>query len=152
MEEQDLEQIDFTRPITLFSQTTKSTRGFYNLKKMLEEKVSAYKEENLDDFKANDSICRQVSNREPQLTKFSNEHDVILFVSGVKSSNGKALYQVCKSINENSYFIQSEEDLKAEWFEDAETVGICGATSTPTWLMEKVKDRLEEEQFMNETN
>ena len=147
MEEEDLEKIDFERPITLFSQTTKSTKGFYNLKARLEEMIQEHQELNQESFKANDSICRQVSNREPQLTKFSQVHDVILFVSGKKSSNGKALYQVCKSINPNSYFIESEKDLKLEWFEFADSVGICGATSTPTWLMEKVRDRLLESDF-----
>jgi 4-hydroxy-3-methylbut-2-enyl diphosphate reductase len=151
MEDEDIEKLEFNRPITLFSQTTKSTKGFYALKKKIEERIGT---ENLNEetFKANDSICRQVSNREPQLTKFSAEHDVILFVSGIKSSNGKALYQVCKSVNENSYFIQSEEDLKPEWFGSASSVGICGATSTPTWLMEKVRERLLEPDFQNVLN
>src|SRR5690606_25757071 len=84
---------------------------------------------------ANDSICRQVSNREPQLMKFAAEHDVIIFVSGKKSSNGKALYSVCKQHNPNSYFVENEEELEKEWFADAQSVGICGATSTPMWLM-----------------
>ena len=149
MEDEDLEKIDFSRPVTLFSQTTKSTKGFYNLKQKLEERISEEQELTEENFKANDSICRQVSNREPQLIRFSNDHDVILFVSGKKSSNGKALHQVCKSVNENSYFIESEKDLKLEWFEYADSVGICGATSTPTWLMERVRDRLLEPDFQS---
>lgn len=149
MEDKDLEKIDYSRPVTLFSQTTKSTKGFYHLKQKLENRIKAYQELNHESFKANDSICRQVSNREPQLSRFSEEHDVILFVSGKKSSNGKALYQVCKSVNPNSYFIENEEDLEFSWFELADSVGICGATSTPTWLMEKVRERLLEADFQS---
>ena len=143
MEDQDLEQIDFSKDITLFSQTTKSTKGFYELKETLTERISANPAGNLDNFKANDSICRQVSNREPNLTRFAAEYDVIIFVSGKKSSNGKALFQVCKSVNDNSYFIENEEELNPDWFAGKGSVGICGATSTPTWLMEKVKDKIE---------
>ncbi len=93
---------------------------------------------NLTDLDANDSICRQVSNREPQLEKFSQQHDVILFVSGKKSSNGKALYSICQKFNPKSYFIANEEEIENVWLEGVETVGICGATSTPMWLMENV--------------
>ena len=97
--EEDLDKIDFTRPVTLFSQTTKSTKGFYHMKELIEERLA---EANGPDstllFDANDSICRQVSNREPQLTKFSPEHDVMIFVSGKKSSNGKALFSVASGI------------------------------------------------------
>jgi 4-hydroxy-3-methylbut-2-enyl diphosphate reductase len=140
MEDADLEKIDYNRPITLFSQTTKSTKGFYALSEKIEEKIKATKGELSEiDFNSNDSICRQVSNREPQLQRFSQENDVILFVSGKKSSNGKALYQVCLSENPRSYFIESEEEIDQDWFQQAERVGICGATSTPMWLMEQVK-------------
>lgn len=139
MEESDLDQIDFTRPVTLFSQTTKSTKGFYNIKSKIEERIKAVKGtfEELD-FNANDSICRQVSNREPQLTKFANEMNVIIFVSGKKSSNGKALYGVCKMQNERSYFVENESEIDLDWFKASDKVGICGATSTPMWLMENV--------------
>ncbi|WP_018479404.1 4-hydroxy-3-methylbut-2-enyl diphosphate reductase [Pontibacter roseus] len=139
--EEDLDKIDFTRPVTLFSQTTKSTKGFYHIKSLIEERI---KQANQDStaFNANDSICRQVSNREPQLMKFSAEHDVIVFVSGKKSSNGKALYSVCKQHNPNSYFVENEEELQKEWFENAQSVGICGATSTPMWLMQQVADSI----------
>jgi 4-hydroxy-3-methylbut-2-enyl diphosphate reductase len=140
MEDSDLEKIDYNRPITLFSQTTKSTKGFYALSEKIEEKIKATKGELTEvDFNSNDSICRQVSNREPQLQRFAQENDVILFVSGKKSSNGKALYQVCLSENPRSYFIESEEEIDQDWFLQAERVGICGATSTPMWLMEQVK-------------
>ncbi|MTI30441.1 4-hydroxy-3-methylbut-2-enyl diphosphate reductase [Xanthovirga aplysinae] len=143
MEDNDLEQIDFSRPITLFSQTTKSTKGFYDLKKKIEERIVAQKGQlEVLDFKANDSICRQVSNREPQLSRFSKEHDVIIFVSGKKSSNGRALFGVCKSENNRSYFIENEQMLESGWFEDCMSVGICGATSTPMWLMEQVANHI----------
>jgi 4-hydroxy-3-methylbut-2-enyl diphosphate reductase len=139
-EDSDLEKIDYNRPITLFSQTTKSTKGFYALSEKIEEKIKATKGNLTEvDFNSNDSICRQVSNREPQLQRFAQENDVILFVSGKKSSNGKALYQVCLSENPRSYFIESEEEINQDWFLQAERVGICGATSTPMWLMEQVK-------------
>jgi 4-hydroxy-3-methylbut-2-enyl diphosphate reductase len=153
MEDADLEKIDYNRPITLFSQTTKSTKGFYALSAKIEEKIKATKGELTEvDFNSNDSICRQVSNREPQLQRFAQENDVILFVSGKKSSNGKALYQVCLSENPRSYFIESEEEIDQDWFQQAERVGICGATSTPMWLMEQVKsyvDGIEERLFQD---
>jgi 4-hydroxy-3-methylbut-2-enyl diphosphate reductase len=140
MEESDLDKIDFTRPVTLFSQTTKSTKGFYEISGKIEERIKASKGELTElDYNANDSICRQVSNREPQLQRFAKENDVILFVSGTKSSNGKALYQVCLGENPRSFFIENETELDFEWFSKDDKVGICGATSTPMWLMERVK-------------
>ncbi|MBN3580798.1 4-hydroxy-3-methylbut-2-enyl diphosphate reductase [Algoriphagus aestuarii] len=144
MEESDLEKIDYTRPVTLFSQTTKSTKGFYDLSHKIEERIKKANSE-IDEvpFNANDSICRQVSNREPQLQRFAQENDVILFVSGKKSSNGKALYQVCLNENERSYFIENETEMNSEWFKVGDKVGVCGATSTPMWLMEQVKSHLE---------
>jgi len=139
--EADLDKIDFTRPVTLFSQTTKSTKGFYHIKELIEERIRQANEDSTQpEFDANDSICRQVSNREPQLAKFATEYDVIVFVSGKKSSNGKALYSVCKQHNENSYFVENETELQPGWFAGAGSVGICGATSTPMWLMQQVAD------------
>ena len=139
MYDEDLDKIDFTRPVTLFSQTTKSTKGFYRIKAMIEERLAqANSALNTVEFQANDSICRQVSNREPQLQRFAQEQDVIIFVSSKKSSNGKALYSVCRAENERSYFIANEDELQPEWFAGAERVGVCGATSTPMWLMEQV--------------
>ena len=108
----------------------------------MEERI-AQAQGNLTDFDANDSICRQVSNREPQLTRFAAEHDVIIFVSGKKSSNGKALYSVCQQINAQSYFVENEEELEPAWFQDCRSVGICGATSTPMWLMQQVADGIQ---------
>jgi 4-hydroxy-3-methylbut-2-enyl diphosphate reductase len=144
MEDSDLEKIDYTRPVTLFSQTTKSTKGFYQLSQKIEDRIKSAKGELEEvDFNANDSICRQVSNREPQLQRFAQANDVILFVSGKKSSNGKALYQVCLEENPRSFFIENETELNPEWFHPGDKVGICGATSTPMWLMEQVKSFVE---------
>ena len=139
----DLEKINFSKPITLYSQTTKSTKGFCAIREEIEKRIE--KEGYLsvaDDFTANDSICRQVSNREPHMEKFSQKHDVIIFVAGRKSSNGKALYNVCLSHNPRSYFVESEKEIDLSWIHPKDSVGICGATSTPTWLMEQVADFL----------
>ena len=138
--EADLDAIDFTRPIYLFSQTTKSTKGFEAMRRMLEERLEA--KENETGLSANDTICRQVSNREPQLRRFAPNYDVILFVSGKKSSNGKALFEVCRSVNPNSYFISETTEIDLGWLEGVKSVGICGATSTPMWLMQQVADHV----------
>lgn len=142
--EEDLENLDFERPITLFSQTTKSTAGFKKIKERIEEKLKTlHSDEELSEwFDANDSICRQVSNREPQLKEFASQYDLILFVSGKKSSNGKALFAVCQAENKNSYFIENELEINPEWLVSSENVGICGATSTPSWLMQQVADKV----------
>ncbi|MCS7005141.1 MAG: 4-hydroxy-3-methylbut-2-enyl diphosphate reductase [Cytophagales bacterium] len=135
---QSLEELDLSKlpsEITLYSQTTKSTAEFYSIKEKLESygiKVNA-----------NDTICRQVSNRDEALRKFAKQFNRIVFVSGTKSSNGKVLYQVCKEVNPNTYFVSHPDELQPDWFEERDTVGVCGATSTPMWLMESVKERLE---------
>lgn len=130
----ELLQHDLPQKITLYSQTTKSTDNFYSIKEKLEQQ--GY------EVDANDTICRQVSNRDKDLRKFAAQFDKIIFVSGTKSSNGKVLYQVCKETNPATYFVSKVEELQPEWFADGDTVGICGATSTPMWLMEKVRDAL----------
>ena len=141
MDDQDLDKIDFGRPVTLYSQTTKSTKGFYRIRHMIEERIKQVNGEfNEIDFSANDSICRQVSNREPQLQDFAKDQNVIVFVSGKKSSNGRALYSVCKQQNERSYFVENEQEIDISWFKEGDHIGICGATSTPMWLMEQVSD------------
>ncbi|MEX2594983.1 MAG: 4-hydroxy-3-methylbut-2-enyl diphosphate reductase [Anditalea sp.] len=143
MEDKDLDQIDFSKPVTLFSQTTKSTKGFYDLKQKIEGRMRAAKGSvEAVDFNANDSICRQVSNREPHMRKFATENQVIIFVAGKKSSNGKALFEVCKQQNERSYFVENESEINEEWFKPEYKVGICGATSTPMWLMERIRDHV----------
>jgi len=144
MQDEDLDRIDFTKPVTLFSQTTKSTKGFYRIRSMIQEKLEAANT-GLEEiyYNANDSICRQVSNREPQMERFSQQHDVVLFVSGKKSSNGKALFGVCHNYNPRSYFIENEAEIDPSWFLETDSVGICGATSTPMWLMQQVADHIE---------
>jgi len=132
----ELDQVDLPQKFTLYSQTTKSTAKFYEIKDELIRR--GY------DIKANDTICRQVSSRDEDLRKFVVNYDHIVFVSGKKSSNGKVLFEVCKSINPNTHFISSEEELSREMFKPGDKVGICGATSTPLWLMQKVKAALEQ--------
>ena len=150
-EEKDLDQIDFSRPVVLFSQTTKSTEGFYQMKERIQNRIKKEKGEIIEgDFQANDSICRQVSNREPQLEKFAQKHDLILFVAGKKSSNGKALFGVCKKINKRSYFIENEEELDLDWINPNDSIGICGATSTPKWLMQQIAKYISENMSVEE--
>jgi 4-hydroxy-3-methylbut-2-enyl diphosphate reductase len=142
MTEADLDKIDYTKPIQLFSQTTKSTKGFMNLKKQIENRIIAAGGDDKLLFEANDTLCRQVSNREPQLKVFAQNHDVIVFVSGQKSSNGRVLFETCKAENEKSYFISEPSELNPAWFENAQNIGICGATSTPMWLMESIQENI----------
>ncbi|AHJ96753.1 4-hydroxy-3-methylbut-2-enyl diphosphate reductase [Hymenobacter swuensis] len=120
--------------ITLYSQTTKSTDSFYRIKGELEQR--GYQ------VSANDTICRQVSNRDKDLRRFAAQFDKVVFVSGTKSSNGKVLYQVCKDTNPATHFISKVDELCATWFQPGQSVGICGATSTPMWQMEQVRDAL----------
>jgi 4-hydroxy-3-methylbut-2-enyl diphosphate reductase len=142
---EELEELKIDGPVSLFSQTTKSTAGFNKIREKIEARLlENHNEEELAElFDANDSICRQVSNREPQLREFAMEYDVLLFVSGKKSSNGKALFSVCEQLNARSYFIESSDDLEPDWFLGASSVGICGATSTPLWLMQEVAKKVE---------
>jgi 4-hydroxy-3-methylbut-2-enyl diphosphate reductase len=142
MTEADLDKIDYTKHIQLFSQTTKSTKGFMNLKKQIENRIIAAGGDDKLLFEANDTLCRQVSNREPQLKVFAQNHDVIVFVSGQKSSNGRVLFETCKAENEKSYFISEPSELNPAWFENAQNIGICGATSTPMWLMESIQENI----------
>lgn len=135
---QDLAELDdvaLPPSFTLYSQTTKSVDRFYEIKGEL--LARGY------EVKANDTICRQVSNRYEDLGAFARQYDKIVFVSGKKSSNGKVLYDVCKSVNPDSYFISDPAELDPAIFQNQETIGICGATSTPMWLMKKVKETLE---------
>lgn len=121
--------------VTLYSQTTKSTKSFYNITETLKEAGK--------NVISNDTICRQVSNRDEDLRKFAAKYDKIVFVSGTKSSNGKVLYNVCKETNPNTFFISNKSEIISDWFSKGDTIGICGATSTPMWLMEDVKGELE---------
>ena len=137
----DLGKIDFTRPLHLFSQTTMSVKDYEHLAEAIRLKYREYGETDPDRmFKTSKTICGQVSGREPHLKNFAGNHDIIIFVSGYESSNGKMLYQVCKSVNPETYFVSSEEDLDLSWFKGKSKVGICGATSTPKWLIENIRD------------
>lgn len=139
----EIDQIDFRKPIRLFSQTTRSLHEYGQIKQMIKSRaVQNNTSENID-FKAVDSICRQVSNREGKLAIFAQKHDVIVFVGGKKSSNAKFLFGICKKYNPKAYFVSDSPEIKKDWFEGAETVGICGATSTPQWLMNKVAKEIE---------
>lgn len=133
--EEDVKQIDFTKPVVVFSQTTKSLDGFRAISALIQQRgrknVTVY-----------DTICRKVANRIPQLRNFAKMHDVIIFVSGKKSSNGKQLYTVCKAVNPRTYFVESAEELSEKMFEGADSVGISGATSTPLWVTEEIRDRI----------
>jgi len=135
---EDLYKINYEKPIYIYSQTTKSPKGFQDI--INEIKVNLVALGRGDDLKfvVHDTLCRQVSGREPQLKKFASENDVIIFVSGTKSSNGKMLFLSCKDQNPYSYFISDSKEINKDWFKDALTVGVCGATSTPRWLMEDV--------------
>jgi 4-hydroxy-3-methylbut-2-enyl diphosphate reductase len=137
----DFQKIDVTRPVYLFSQTTMSVKEFSdftnNLRLKMIENGIADPEKNLF---INKTICGQVSNREPHLKAFAKKHDIIIFVSGRESSNGKMLYSVCKNINPDTHFVSSPEELDLSWFAEKNSVGICGATSTPKWLIEKIRD------------
>jgi len=138
-QEKDLEQIDYSKPVRLFSQTTMQTEKFLQVEKSI---AKGMKDHQNDELESTNSICKQVSNRVPRLKEFAAEHDVILFVSGKNSSNGKFLYSICKSVNENTYFVSGISELQASWFKDVDTVGVTGATSTPDWLLEQVADEL----------
>lgn len=140
---EDLDKLDFTRPVILFSQTTQSTEGFYDISKEIEKRL-ADKQSDKDFLTANNTICHQVSKRDPKIKEFARKHDIVIFVSGKKSSNGKMLFEVCKMENPKTYFVSDIEDLDFSWFTNASSVGICGATSTPRWLMEKIKSTIQE--------
>lgn len=139
----DIDAIDFGKPICLYSQTTKSIEGFKALKAEIERRI-AETGSDLSTFESHDTICRQVANRQPQLMQFALANDVIIFVSGKKSSNGKVLYEVCRSQNEQTYMVEDENEIESSWFNQAQSVGICGATSTPRWLMERVAQHIRE--------
>jgi 4-hydroxy-3-methylbut-2-enyl diphosphate reductase len=128
---EDMKDLDFNRPMEVFSQTTSSMDAYNYLCQLIQEKAKA-------PIKIHDTICRQVSNREPWLKKFAKNYDVVIFVGGKKSSNGQYLYQVCKNENPNTYIISDSSELNFDWFTNQKQIGISGATSTPTWLMKEV--------------
>ena len=131
---QSIEGVDFTKPIRLFSQTTKSVEEFQLLSQTILYKTRLCGN---DDFVAYNTICHSVSNRSEKLAAFAKSYDVIIFVSGRQSSNGKYLFDICRKNNERTYFISKPEELNLSWFREENSIGITGATSTPQWLMEK---------------
>ncbi len=135
----DLEKVDFSKPTILFSQTTQNIHGLMEIKSVIEKKCA---EHNNKDFEFHDTICRRVANREADLKKFAQQYDYIVFVSGKKSSNGKVLYDICKEMNENTFFVSNSADVEEIPFQADKSVGICGATSTPKWLMEEIADKI----------
>jgi 4-hydroxy-3-methylbut-2-en-1-yl diphosphate reductase len=136
----DINQIDFTRPVSLYSQTTKRVEDFYRIADTVKTSMKPGVQ-----LEIKDSICRQVSNRVPHLKQFVLNFDIILFVAGHKSSNGKYLYTICKEENPRTYHISRTSEINPEWFEGVDSVGICGATSTPNWLMEEVAGWISEQ-------
>ena len=138
----DLEFIDFSRPVSLFAQTTKSIEDFNAISEFIRKKMIEKNGDREIVFESHNTICGQVSSRKPHLETFSRNHDVVIFVSGKQSSNGKILFDACKNVNAKTYMVENENDLQTLWFEDEKTVGVCGATSTPKWLMEKVAERI----------
>jgi 4-hydroxy-3-methylbut-2-en-1-yl diphosphate reductase len=137
----DFVKIDISKPVFLFSQTTMSVKEYSNLGEILRNKMA---EKGIPDPESNlvinKTICGQVSNREPHLKAFAKKHDTIVFVSGRESSNGKMLYSVCKNVNPDTHFVSSLEEIDKSWFTGKNSVGICGATSTPKWLIENIRD------------
>ena len=139
---EEVGQIDLKRPVYLFAQTTMTIDGLKRIRAAIEQERNNRRIGNDIPFHVNDTICRQVSNREPQLKEFARLHDVVIFVSGSKSSNGKALYEACLNSNPHTHLVAAPEYIDMNWFSDASNVGVCGATSTPRWLMEEVAAKI----------
>jgi 4-hydroxy-3-methylbut-2-enyl diphosphate reductase len=134
---EDLDQLDYSKNIYLFSQTTMSVLNFNEIVAEIQRRI-----EPGTVFNFYDTICRQVANRIPNIRKFASQHKLILFVAGEKSSNGKVLFLECEKANPNTYLISGPEDIIPEWLKEIDSVGICGATSTPKWLMEEVAEKV----------
>ena len=131
---EEAKQLDMTKSIRLFSQTTKSLEEFLKIVEYIQQHIS----ENAT-FEYTDTICRQVANRIPNIRKFAAAHDLVFFVSGKKSSNGRILFRECQKVNPNTYFIDSSLEIDWNQLEGVQSIGICGATSTPKWLMESIE-------------
>lgn len=134
---EDVKRLDFSRDIYLYSQTTKSLDEFHRIIDYIQSHISP-----TATFRSFDTICRQVANRMPNISSFASRHDLILFVCGRKSSNGKVLFNECLRVNSNSHLIEGPDEIDLSWLANVKTVGICGATSTPKWLMEKCRDAI----------
>lgn len=133
----DAKALDFSRDIFLYSQTTKSLDEFHRIIDYIQAHMAAEAQ-----FKSFDTICRQVANRMPNISSFARKHDLILFVCGRKSSNGKVLFNECRGVNANSYLIEGPDEIAPSWLKGVATIGICGATSTPKWLMERCREAI----------
>ena len=140
----DVTKLDFTRDIYLYSQTTKSLDEFHRIITYIQSHISPSAT-----FRSFDTICRQVANRMPNISRFATRHDLILFVCGRKSSNGKVLFNECLRVNANSHLIEGPDEIDPSWLDGVKTVGICGATSTPKWLMEQCRDNIDNENLKN---
>jgi 4-hydroxy-3-methylbut-2-enyl diphosphate reductase len=145
---EEVDKLDLTKKTVLFSQTTMDKATFYLIRDEIKSRIKAEFEvgtfeEMAIDFHAKDTICGQVSGRDKKLREFSRSNDVMVFVAGRKSSNGKVLFEISKEENPKTYFVEDEKELQAGWFKGAETVGVSGATSTPQWLMERIKVAIE---------
>ena len=144
---EELDKVDVARKTVLFSQTTMDKPTFYEIARILRERIHEFEvgtfEESAISFHAKDTICGQVSGRDKRLREFARSNDVVLFVAGKESSNGKVLFEICRSENPRTHFIERVEDVRKEWLSGASSVGISGATSTPQWLMEEVREALE---------
>ena len=137
----EVTKLDFSRDIYLYSQTTKSLDEFHRIIDYIQSHIS-----HDATFKSFDTICRNVSNRMPNISQFATRHDLILFVCGRKSSNGKVLFNECLRVNPNTHLVEDPQEILPEWLEGIQTVGICGATSTPRWLMEQCRDAIQQMQ------
>lgn len=135
----EVTKLDFTRDIYLYSQTTKSLDEFHRIIEYIQGHMAAGAT-----FKSFDTICRSVANRMPNISQFATRHDLILFVCGRKSSNGKVLFNECKRVNPNTHLIEGPKEIDPTWLDGIQTVGICGATSTPKWLMEQCRDAIQD--------
>ena len=133
----EVKKLDFSRDIYLYSQTTKSLDEFHRIIEYIQEHIAP-----TATFRSFDTICRSVANRMPNISQFASRHDLILFVCGRKSSNGKVLYGECLRVNPNTHLVEGPEEILPAWLDGIETVGICGATSTPKWLMEQCRDAI----------
>ena len=133
----DVRRLDFQHDIFLFSQTTKSLDEFHRIISYIQQHIAP-----TATFCSFDTICRSVANRMPNISQFASRHDLILFVCGRKSSNGKVLFNECRRVNPNTHLVEGPEEIDPSWLQGVETVGICGATSTPKWLMEQCRDAL----------
>ena len=135
----EVEKLDYTKDIYHYSQTTKSLDEFHRIIEYIQAHIAPNAT-----FRSFDTICRSVANRMPNISSFANRHDLILFVCGRKSSNGKVLFSECKRVNDNTHLIEGPDEIDPAWLDGIKTVGICGATSTPKWLMEQCSDRIKE--------